>query len=70
MAIGSKTDFSDNILSEMKYLCDGDEKNTKVAQGKTVKGKYISEPITTRLFYLITPLPHLLLSSISSTQTL
>jgi hypothetical protein len=39
MAIGSKTDFSDNIRSEMKYQCDGDEKNTKVAQGKTVKGK-------------------------------
>jgi hypothetical protein len=40
MAIGSKTDFSDNIRSKMKYQCDGDgEKNTKVAQGKTVKGK-------------------------------
>jgi hypothetical protein len=54
MAIGSKTDVSDNIRNKMKYQCEGDdEKNTKVAHGNTAKGKLFSEPITTRLFYFI-----------------
>lgn len=40
MAIGSKTDVSDNIRSKMKYQCEGDdEKNTKAAHGKTAKGE-------------------------------